>query len=373
MHVPFVELGRSAERLDGAIRQAINSVIAESAFVGGRFLSDFEQSFASYCGTKYAVGMSSGTSALRLALLACGVRAGDEVITVPNTFIATVEAISLAGAKPVFVDIEPQTGNIDMSLLRSAITNKTKAVIPVHLYGNPYDMAALREIAAQANVTIIEDACQAHGAEYLVDGKWARAGSKGLAGCFSFYPTKNLGAFGEGGMVVTDSEGVAEKLRMLRDHGQKEKHVHEIEGGNERLHSIQAAVLNVKLEILDEWNEERQELAQSYTRLLSGLPIVIPELARQARHVYHLYVIRSEKRDALKSFLSSKGVDTAIHYPTPVHLQPAYSYLGHKRGDFPLAEKWADSILSLPMFVGLRLDEIEYVAEAIRTFCEGAS
>jgi dTDP-4-amino-4,6-dideoxygalactose transaminase len=370
MRVPFVDLKRANDSLRDRIREVLDVAISGSAFVGGRFLSDFEERFALYCNNRFAVGTSSGTSALRLALLACGVKAGDEVITVSNTFIATVEAISQAGAKPIFVDTNLETGNMDTSLLESAISEKTRAIIPVHLYGNPCDMATLLEIAAENEVAIIEDACQAHGGEYLVDGRWVRAGSEGTAGCFSFYPTKNLGGFGEGGMVVTDSSEIAERVRMLRDHGQKEKNVHEIEGSNERLHSIQAAVLNVKLDLLDEWNRERRTLAQKYRELLAGLPILLPEPGKDVRHVYHLYVIRTEKRDALKSFLSSRGIDTAIHYPKPVHLHRAYSHLGYKHGDFPRSERWADEVLSLPMFVGLREEEIEYVSDAIKAFLQ---
>ena len=372
MRVPFLDLRRVNATFLKPVQQAVDEATSRSMFVGGSLLTDFESRYAIYCATRFAVGTSSGTSALRLALLACGVRAGDEVITVPNTFIATVEAISMTAAKPVLVDIDLKTGNMDVSRVGSVLTPNVKAVIPVHLYGNPCDMAALLEAVSGRNIMIIEDACQAHGAEYLVSGGGARVGSKGLAGCFSFYPTKNLGAFGEGGIVVTDSENVAEKLRMLRDHGQKEKHVHEIEGSNERLHSLQAAVLGIKLEVLDEWNEERRRIARVYSELLEGLPLEIPQPAADSRPVYHLYAIRSEERDSLKSFLASRGVDTAIHYPTPVHLQPAYSHLGYKRGDFPLAEKWADSVLSLPMFIGLRQDEIEYVADTIRTFYGGA-
>jgi dTDP-4-amino-4,6-dideoxygalactose transaminase len=368
MRVPFVDLKRTNDSLRQRFHEALDAAILSSAFVGGSPLTTFESAFARYCGTKYAVGMSSGTSALRLALLACGVKAGDEIITVPNTFIATVEAISQTGARPVFVDIDPQTGNMDMRLLRSAITKRTRVILPVHLYGNPCDIETLLNVIRNDMLVVIEDACQAHGAEQLINGVWIKTGSQGAAGCFSFYPTKNLGALGEGGMVVTDSSEMAERVKMLRDHGQREKNVHETEGSNERLHSIQAAVLNIKLELLDQWNQERRMLARKYDELLAGLPISLPEPGRDVRRVYHLYVIRTAKRDALKSFLSSKGVDTAIHYPTPVHLQPAYSYLGHKRGDFPLGERWADDVLSLPMFVGLREHEMEYVANMMRTF-----
>ncbi|KPJ60045.1 MAG: hypothetical protein AMJ46_08460 [Latescibacteria bacterium DG_63] len=371
MQVPFVELGRSFDRIAGEIRSVIDALLQESCFVGGRFVEEFERRFAESCNTRFAVGTSSGTSALRLALAASGVGAGDEVITAPNTFVATVEAISQVGARPVFVDTEPLTGNMNIALVRKAVTERTKAIVPVHLYGCPCRIAELAEIVSEDQIALIEDACQAHGAESLVNGKWVRVGSQSTAGCFSFYPTKNLGAFGEGGMVVTDSEVVTERLRMLRDHGQRNKNVHEIEGSNERLDSIQAAVLNVKLDSLDKWNKERRALARTYHELLADLPIGSPEPPEDVRHVYHIYAIRCEKRDVLRTFLSEKGIGTAIHYPTPLHLQPAYGRLGHKPGDFPEAEKWSREVLSLPMFPGLRQEEIEYVTAAIREFLGG--
>ena len=368
MRVPFVDLARCHERIRGDVNAAMEPVIAQSGFVGGPSLDKFEKAFASYCGVSLGVGTSSGTSALRLALAACGVAQGDEVITTPNTFIATAEAISQVGARPVFVDVEAVTGNIDVRLLRERMTARTRAVIPVHLYGCPCDMAGVMEAVAGAGVTVIEDACQAHGAEYRVGDRWARAGSLGKAGCFSFYPTKNLGAFGEGGAVVTNDPGVARKVEMLRDHGQSDKHVHAVEGSNERLDSLQAAVLNVKLGHLDEWNRERRALAAKYDRLLAGVPVSACRPGPESRHVYHLYVIKSEKRDALQEFLKTKGVGTAIHYPTPIHLQPAYEHLGHRTGDFPVAERWAREILSLPMFVGLRDEELEYVISTVAEF-----
>ncbi|UCF79696.1 MAG: DegT/DnrJ/EryC1/StrS family aminotransferase [Candidatus Eiseniibacteriota bacterium] len=368
MKVPFVDLSRSFAQIEERAFDAIRAVVSESSFVGGRFLEEFEQRFAEWCGAGFAVGMSSGTSAIRLALASCGVKAGDEVITVPNTFIATVEAISQPGAKPVFVDIEPLTGNMNAELVGEAVTEKTSAVIPVHLYGCPCSIEKLSAAISDRPIVVVEDACQAHGAESLVDGRWVRAGSQGAAGCFSFYPTKNLGAFGEAGAVVTGSEVVAEKLRMLRDHGQRDKNVHEIEGSNERLDSIQAAVLSVKLDSLEQWNGQRRVLARTYGELLAGLPVKTPKPPDDARHVYHLYVLLSEKRDALMKFLSSRGIGTAIHYPSPIHLQPAYSQLAHKEGDFPEAEKWAREVLSLPMFPGLRREEVEHVAGTIREF-----
>jgi len=368
MRVPFVDLARCHDRIRADIRAAMDPVIAQSSFVGGPCLTEFEASFASYCGVRLGVGTSSGTSALRLALVACGVGHGDEVITTPNTFIATAEAISQVGARPVFVDVERETGNIDVGLIRDRITAKTRAVIPVHLYGCPCDIAGVTGAVAEDHIAVIEDACQAHGAEYRVAGRWTRAGSQGRAGCFSFYPTKNLGAFGEGGIVVTDDPGVAHRISMLRDHGQSDKHVHAVEGSNERLDSLQAAVLRVKLEHLDDWNNQRRALAEKYDKLLAGAPVSTCPPGPECRHVYHLYAIRTEKRDALQEFLKSKGVGTAIHYPTPIHLQPAYKHLGYRPGDFPVAESWAREILSLPMFVGLRDEEIEYVAAAVVEF-----
>lgn len=331
-------------------------------------MADFEAAFAGYCGRKHAVGTSSGTSALRLALQACGVAATREVITVPNTFIATAEAISQVGARPVFVDIDPLTGNMDPSLIKEAVNDRTAAIVPVHLYGLPCDMAAIQSIGRKNGVPIVEDACQAHGAEYEVGGKWVKVGAGGAAACMSFYPTKNLGAFGEGGVVVTDSDEVAEVVTMLRDHGQRTKNVHEVEGSNERLHSLQAAFLSMKLELLDAWNGERRRLAHKYSELLSGLPVATPKPRAGSRHVYHLYVVRAERRDELRDFLSSRGVGTGVHYPMPIHLQPAYGYLGHKAGDFPLSEKWAEQALSLPLFVGMREEEVEYVVTCIRQF-----
>ncbi len=368
MRVPFIDLRRTNDAVRSGAEQILDRAISESMFVGGSLLDEFESQFAQYCGVGHAVGTSSGTSALRLALQACGVGQGDEVITTPNTFIATAEAISQAGATPVFVEVEGKTGNIDVRLLKKRITPKTKAVIPVHLYGCPCDMAGVMEAVAGKGIAVVEDACQAHGAEYRVGSGWARAGSLGKAGCFSFYPTKNLGAFGEGGMVVTRDAGVAERVRMLRDHGQSEKHVHAVEGSNERLDSIQAAFLNVKLAHLDDWNAERRALAAEYDRLLAGLPVSTCPPGPESRHVYHLYVIKTEKRDALQEFLKSKGVGTAIHYPTPIHFQPAYAHLGYRRGDFPVAERWAGEILSLPMFVGLTDEEVGYVASCVAEF-----
>jgi len=368
MRVPFIDLRRTNDPIRSGAEQILDRAISESMFVGGSLLDEFERQFGKYCGAGHAVGTSTGTSALRLALQACGVGQGDEVITVPNTFIATAEAISQAGARPVFVDVEPRTGNIDVSLLRQRITARTKAVIPVHLCGCPCDMAGVMDAAAGKGIGVVEDACQAHGAEYRVGGVWARAGSQGKAGCFSFYPTKNLGAFGEGGTVVTSDAAVAERVRMLRDHGQSDKHVHAVEGSNERLDSIQAAILNVKLAHLDEWNRERRGLAGKYDTLLAGTPVATCPPGPESRHVYHLYVIKTGKRDALQEFLKSRGVGTAIHYPTPIHLQPAYEHLGYRAGDFPVAERWAREILSLPMFVGLRDEEVEYVASAVAEF-----
>jgi len=297
--------------------------------------------------------------------MAVEVSAGDEVITVPNTFIATTEAISQVGATPVFVDIYSDTGNIDVSLIENQITEKTKAIIPVHLYGQPADMDPILEVAKRHNLAVIEDACQAHGALY----KNKKAGSLGITGCFSFYPGKNLGAFGEAGAVVTQDDEIADKIRMIRDHGQEKKYFHQIEGYNGRLDAIQAAVLRIKLKRLESWNRSRMENATYYNELLSEIPgVTIPVEADFAVSVYHLYVILVNNRNELQQFLNKKGVATGLHYPMPLHLQKAYAYLGFKEGAFPVTEDVADRLLSLPMYPQLSKKQIEYVATSINEF-----
>lgn len=362
MRVPFIDLKIQYQSIKEKIAEAIEGVLDSTAYALGEQVELFEQEFASYCGADFGVGVNSGTTALHLALLASNIGPGDEVITVPNTFIATAETISLAGATPVFVDVEPTTYNIDVTKVEAAITKKTKAIIPVHLYGQPADMDALLDIAHSNNLAVIEDSCQAHGAEY----KGKKVGALGDAGCFSFYPSKNLGAFGEGGFVTTNNEKIVDTVRMLRDHGQKRKGYHDIKGINGRLEGIQGAVLRVKLKRLEEWNELRRKKALYYDRLLNKLPVIPPTEAEYAKHVYHLYVIRVQNRDALGDWLNENGIATGIHYPIPIHLQKAYAELGYKEGDFPITEEHAKEIISLPMFPEISEDQVEYVVDVIR-------
>ena len=364
MKVPFVDLRAQYQSLATEVQQAIFPVLERGDFVLGREVSLFEEEFAAYCETEYAVGVDSGTSALELALRAFDIGPGDEVITAANTFIATALAVSYTGATPVLVDVDPQTYTIDVSTLESAITDGTRAIIPVHLYGHPADMDPIMEIAAKHGLVVIEDACQAHGAKY----KGRRVGSLGHAAAFSFYPAKNLGAYGDGGMVVTNDGRVAESLQILRNYGQREKYHHIVQGFNHRLDTLQAAVLGVKLKHLDAWNAARHQHAQLYRQLLAHSPLVTPVEAGHAEAVYHLYVVRVEDRDSLRAYLEDRGVATGIHYPIPIHLQPGYRHLGYKKGDFPVTEGYAEQILSLPMYAELTAASIEYVAEAIRAF-----
>lgn len=362
MKVPFVDLKAQYLSIRSEIDRAIGDVIDRTAFAGGPFVADFESEFASFCHCKHAVGTSSGTSAIWMALLALGVGAGDEVITVPNTFIATAEAISFCGARPVFVDIDPKTYNVNAELVKLAITPKTKAIIPVHLYGQTADMDPIMAIAREHDLYVIEDACQAHGAKY----KDSCAGSIGDAGCFSFYPGKNLGAYGEAGAVVTNNSELAGKMKMFRDHGQNKKYYHSIVGWNSRMDGIQGAVLSVKLKYLAEWNEARRANAKQYNDLLAGVDKVItPVEADYAKHVYHIYAVRCRNRDALISGLSQQEIYCGIHYPVPVHLQKAYEFLGYKKGDFPVTEECVDQLVSLPMFAELTAEQIKFVCEKI--------
>jgi len=365
MNIPFLDLKIQYKAIQDEVLPVITEAMSNAAFVGGPQVSGFEEEFASFCESKYCVGVGSGTDALRFALIAAGVGRGDEVITVPNTFIATTEAISQVGARPVFVDILPDTFTMDVAQLEEAITEKTKAIIPVHLYGQPVDMDPLLETAHRHNISVIEDACQAHGALY--NGR--KAGSMGLAGCFSFYPGKNLGAYGEGGAVVTNDESIARKIKMIRDHGQAKKYFHDFEGYNGRLDAIQAAVLRIKLKRLEKWNSERRENAKYYNELLSDVPgVKTPVEAGYARSVYHLYVILVDDRDRLQKFLGEKGIGTGLHYPVPLHLQKAYRHLGYNKGSFPVVEETAERLLSLPMFPELTKNQIEHVVTSIREF-----
>ena len=364
MGVPFFDLKRQYHSIKDELDAAVQQVMASCRFVLGEKVISFEKEFARFCGTDFAVGVANGTDALRFALLACGIGKGDEVITVPNTFIATTEAISQTGAKIVFVDINLWTYNIDVSQIEGAINERTRAILPVHLFGQPADMNPIMKIARKYNLKVIEDACQVHGAEY----KGRKAGSIGDAGCFSFYPSKNLAAFGDGGMVVSNGNKIAQKIKMLRDHGQIKKYEHLIEGCNSRLDEIQAAILRVKLKRLDEQNKLRRKNASIYNELLKDVDeIITPFEAEYAKHVYHLYVIRTEKRDELQEYLKSNGILTGLHYPIPLHLQKAYEYLGYKEGDFPVAEACAKHIISLPMFPELTREEIAKVVSEIKT------
>ncbi|MFH1789416.1 MAG: DegT/DnrJ/EryC1/StrS family aminotransferase [Candidatus Altiarchaeota archaeon] len=363
MNVPFVDLKRQYESIRDEVDTAIQRILDTTSFIGGKELSSFEEEFASFCKAHHTVGVSSGTSALQLALIAHGVGGGDEVVTVSHTFTATAEAIVNVGARPVFTDVDEKTGNMDAGKLEDAITAKTKVVLPVHLYGQPADLDQITEVAEEKGLVVIEDAAQAHAAEY----KGRRIGSVSTT-CFSFYPGKNLGAYGDAGAVTTNDEEIADKIRMLRDHGRTEKYVHEKVGFNERMDALQAAVLKVKLTHLEEWTEARRKNAGLYGRLLRDTCVEAPFEADYARHVYHLYVVQADDRDGLREHLEKAGVATGIHYPLPLHLQPAYSSLGYAKGDFPVTERLTERILSLPMFPELKKEELEYVCEKIGEF-----
>ena len=363
-HVPFLDLGAQYRSICGELAPALQHVFESTAFAGGPFVADFEKEFAAYCGCDFAIGVSSGTAALWLVMLGLGIGPGDEVITVPNTFIATAEAISFCGATPVFVDVDPQTYTMNPDLLESAITSCTKAIIPVHLYGQPADMDPIRAVAERYGLFVIEDACQAHGAQY----KGRKAGSLADAGCFSFYPGKNLGAYGEAGAVTTNNPELAHTIRMLRDHGQTEKYKHALIGWNDRMDGLQGAILSVKLRHLDEWNEARRERARLYTEFLEDVQgIVVPQEAPYARHIYHIYAVRVPHRDRIIADLCGRGIGCGIHYPVPIHLQKAYEFLGYAEGCFPVAEQSAREVLSLPIYPELTLEQLETVAGTLES------
>jgi len=366
MQVPFLDLKAQYRSIKAEIDSAMQAVVDQTAFAGGSFVARFEEAFAAFCGCKYGIGTGSGTDALWMALIASGVGPGDEVITVPDTFIATAEAISFCGAQPVFVDVVESTCNMDPEKLEGAITERTRAIIPVHLFGQPADMDPILEIARRHGIPVIEDACQAHGALY----KGRKAGSIGDAGCFSFYPGKNLGAYGEAGAVVTNSEVLAERMRMFRDHGQARKYEHEMVGWNARMDGLQGAVLSVKLSHLEDWNNARRQNAHLYGELLQGAKgVVLPTEADYARHVYHIYAIRTDRREQLMAYLAERGIACGIHYPVPLHLQKAYQGLGLTEGSFPVAERCAAEFVSLPMFPELTAEQISFVADEIKGFC----
>jgi dTDP-4-amino-4,6-dideoxygalactose transaminase len=410
MNIPFLDLITPHRELEEELVDVFRDCLRHASFVGGSQVSEFEREFAQFCETKYGVAVNSGTDALRFALIAAGIGPGDEVITVPNTFIATAEAISQTGASVAFVDIDERTYNMDPNRLddylksrksqgvsrkglnqnplltphAARLTPQPKAVLPVHLYGQPCDMDSILEIAERYGLIVIEDACQAHGALYYSkkDEKWKKAGSMGLAAAFSFYPGKNLGACGEGGAVTTNDEEIAQKIRMLRDHGQAKKYYHEFEGYNGRLDAIQTGVLRVKLKHLPEWNEKRRRNASLYTQLLkrNSEPetrnpepvtldtIITPHEPEWTKAVYHLYIVRTKKRDELQKFLAENGVSTGLHYPIPLHLQNAYKTSEYREGDFPITEKVSKEIISLPMFPDLTVEQIKYVCEKIKDF-----
>ena len=363
--IPVVDLKRQYEGIKTEIDDAISGVVNSMQFVLGPEVSKFEEEFAGYCQTIFAFGVNSGTSALHLAMLAAGIGPGDEVITVSYTFVATAAAVCYVGARPVFVDIDPATCNIDVSQIEEAITDKTKAIMPVHLYGNCADMDPILDLARKYNLIVIEDAAQAHGAEY----KGRRAGSMGQLACFSFYPGKNLGAYGEAGAIVTNDERYAETIRQLRDQGQSEKYFHTMVGYNYRMEGIQGAVLRVKLRHLDEWNTARRKHAAVYRRELADVGLRLLDEHPDYNPVHHIFPLFTPHREELREHLHSNGIGTGLHYPIPVHLQPGYQHLGYQQGELPETERACKEVLSLPMFPELKPAEVAKIAGAVRAFC----
>ena len=362
MKVPVLDLKSEYAQLRDEILPVLDRVCQSSAFVLGPEVEAFEREFADFCGTRHCVALSSGTAALHLGLLALGVQTDDEVITTPNTFLATAEAITYCGAVPVFVDIDPATGNLDPKLVERAVTPRTRAILPVHLYGRPADMDPIREIASRHKIRILEDAAQAHGARY----RGHRAGALANAGVFSFYPTKNLGAYGEGGALTTDDDRIAKFARAARNHGQTSRYEHEFVGYNYRMQGFQGAVLRVKLRHLYAWTARRQEIAREYRRLLAGARLEMPVDDPRDECVYHQFVIYVSNRNAVIAHLTEREIETVVHYPKPIHLQPAYSSLGYPRGTFPRAELACERVLSLPVHPGLSKEQVEYVARSVR-------
>jgi dTDP-4-amino-4,6-dideoxygalactose transaminase len=367
--VPFLDLKSHHRPMMNEINLAIQEVIESSAFAGGQFVTNFEQDFAAYCDAPYAIGVGSGTDALWLSLLACGIGSGDEVITVPSTFMATAEAITHCGARPVFVDVDERTYTMNPEALNDVLTAETKAIIPVHLFGQPADMDPILEFGRKHRLYVIEDACQAHGATY----KGKRVGTFGDTACFSFYPGKNLGAFGEAGAIVTGNAELSERIKILRDHGQVRKYFHSLVGWNCRMDGIQAAVLQIKLRQLEEANQRRRDRAAQYDAGLREFgEIIAPTQASYARHVYHIYAIRVGNRDETIKCLADQGIATGIHYPVPVHLQEAYHPLGYTPGAFPIAERCAAEFVSLPMYPELTHSQVEQVIEGVKEAVAGA-
>jgi dTDP-4-amino-4,6-dideoxygalactose transaminase len=387
--IPFLDLITPHQELESELTAVFQKVLRTAGFVGGAMVENFENEFGAFCGAKYCVGVANGTDAVRFALMAAGVQPGDIVVTVPHTFIATTEAISQAGARPDFVDIDELTCSMDVANLRKYLEREcyvdretgkpyhrkfrapVTAIVPVHIYGQCADMDPILELARRYNLIVVEDACQAHGAEYFSqkENRWRKAGSIGHAAAFSFYPGKNLGACGEAGAVTTNSEEIARQIRMLRDHGQSKKYYHNVEGYNGRLDSLQAGLLSVKLGHLADWNRQRQEAAARYDQLLSSAEgVVVPRYPSWSRPVHHLYVVRVADRDGLQKHLADAKIDTGIHYPIPLHLQKAYEGFGFKKGDFPVTEKVASEILSLPMYPQLQAAAQARVVQKIQDF-----
>jgi dTDP-4-amino-4,6-dideoxygalactose transaminase len=380
--IQFVDLLSQHHMIREEIETAIDDIIEHSSFIGGRYVEDFEDKFAAYLGVEEVVAVANGTDALWLPLLAAGVGPKDAVITVPNTFIATTEAITRTGAYPLFVDIDLATFHMDIHALQRFLNEKcfiqdngrvihrksgrrVAAIMPVHLYGLPVEMGTLLDVAQQYNLMVVEDACQAHGAQYRLNGEWKHAGTMGLAAGFSFYPGKNLGAMGDGGAVVTNDPELAVRMRWLRDHGSSEKYIHPTsEGWNSRLDAIQAAILSIKLKHLDEWNARRRNAANHYRRALAGLPLDLPFEPENTKHIYHLYVVRTPHRDLLRRELTQSGIGVGIHYPIPLHLQQAYQFLGQRQKSFPYSELSAKTVLSLPMHPALDEGQVEQVGQA---------
>ncbi|MDA2923806.1 DegT/DnrJ/EryC1/StrS family aminotransferase [Acidobacteria bacterium AH-259-L09] len=362
--IPLVDLTSQYRSLSSELKSAVQRVMERGDFILGQEVADFESEFAQFCGTAHAVGLANGTDALHLSLRACGIGPGDEVITAANSFVATAAAISFAGATPVFADVDARTYTLDPAAVEKKITPRTKAIIPVHLYGQPADMDPIMELARNHMLKVIEDACQAHGAEY----KGKRVGSIGDLAAFSFYPAKNLGAFGDAGAATTNDPELAERLRMLRNYGQRQKYYHDFPAFNSRLDTIQAAILRVKLRHIEEWNARRRQAALVYERLLAETQFSPPSPAPYSKHVFHLYVIRSRRRPELCNFFHQRGISAGIHYPKPVPFQKAYMHLGHQPGDFPVTEAACLEVLSLPMFPEITQTQIETVCRALQEF-----
>jgi dTDP-4-amino-4,6-dideoxygalactose transaminase len=365
--IPLVDLKAQYATIRDEVRRAIDDVLESMQLTIGPNVRAFDKEWAEYCGTTHAIGVGSGTDALQLAIRACGVSSGDEVITVSHTFFATVEAIVYANARPILVDVDERSMLMDIGSVASRITPRTKAIVPVHLYGRTVDHKPLRQLAQDRGITIIEDAAQAHGA-LLDDGK--RAGTGGRVNCFSFYCSKNLGAYGEAGSITTNDEKLADDLRALREHGQSTRYYHPIVGYNARLDEIQAAVLRIKLRHLDEWNARRQAIAARYNERLAGSDIITPEIPGGGRHVFYCYAIRvpGGRRDALRAFLTERGIGTQIHYPVPIHMQEAAQFLGYRKGDLPVTEKVSGEVLSLPMYAELTDAQVDRVATSVTEF-----